>query len=151
VEAQIIVDVSVSYSGFTVTDGAFTDIADGTIYVPIGFKVGGATNYATDGSKTAAPYSSNTAAQTEAIIEKVIAGKSNLFSQSDSKVTGIFPAGTEINLSNLSIEMDWPKTHGTSDTAKQLNDIIGTYMASKGSKVVITYTITVQQNIQAST
>ena len=146
VEAKITIDVSVSYSqssgtAFSIPADTFTGIPSGTLYVPIGFKVAGASSY------TVSPYNSNTAAETEAEIEKaIVAKKSTLFTRSSNKVTGIFPANTEIGLNNLNIVMDWPEAYGSGEQ-QELNDCIGTYIASKSPSVVIQYVITVEQNV----
>ena len=146
VEAKITIDVSVSYSqssgtAFSIPADTFTGISGGTLYVPIGFKVAGASSY------TVSPYNNYTAAETEAEIEKaIVAKKSTLFTRSSNKVTGIFPANTEIGLTDLNIVMDWPKAYGSGEQ-QELNDCIGTYIASKSPSVVIQYVITVEQNV----
>ncbi len=141
VPTLITIDISVTYNGagFKIAEGAFTNIAANTVYIPFGFKVAGATK------DTVAAYSNSSATDLEKAIEEAIEAKSDKFTRDDTNkkvvTTTSFPAGTEIGLSNLNIVINWPKTD-----SDDLNSKIGTYLANSGSTMSITYTITVEQD-----
>lgn len=145
VDAIVTANVEVAYAGsaaFKVAnDTDFSGVAANTIYVPIGFKVGGSSSYASHDSQSTTPYSSRDAAATELIIENALATSTGgKLAYADDQMSGEFTKNVEIGLTNLNIALDWPKTYNFTNS-----DEIGTYMAEKGSQVVITYTITVTQ------
>ena len=147
VDAIVTANVEVAYAGtaaFKVANSTdFYGVAANTIYVPIGFKVGGSSSYASHDSQSTTPYSSRDAAATELIIENALATSTGgKLAYADDKMSGEFTKNVEIGLTNLNIALDWPKDY---TTVVADSDEIGTYMAEKGSQVVITYTITVTQ------
>jgi hypothetical protein len=154
VDSTVTIDVTVEYVGsFNIPAADFTATGADAVtpgdYIPLGFKVGGSSNYATDGTYTASPYSNNTAAQTESAIENAIAGISDklTYSKTDTTTTisGTFTtANGEIGLNDMGIVLNWPFTYdGVANS-----DEIGTYLATKSTtpSVKITYKISVVQS-----
>lgn len=150
VNTKVTIDVAVSYVGtdaFKIKEaGDFYGIDAGTIYVPLGIKAG---NNKGTSTYTVNPYNSNTAAQTEEAIEQAIANAYDMLSydSTNKNVVGTLtldtsdPTKNVLNLTNIGISLDWPKTSSVENSNE-----IGTYISRSSPKFKIEYTITVEQN-----
>ncbi len=143
VNSTISVDVDITFDGnYTVLAKDFTAVNSNTAYFPIGFKVGGSTNYDVN------PYTTGGASAIESEIEEAIDAKLSTLNlaeptSGDGLTASWGPDGANLTETDISIKFDWPK--GYNKTENDYYDEIGTYIAKNEPKFTITYTIKVEQ------
>ena len=138
VDANIIVDVKVEFTGSYSIGTAFSNLTNNTTYFPVEFKVGNATCSAPYTKDTAATISTNINTAIEnALLEpgKIAKDGTNIKWTENQEIT-------QEQKKNVSLSFSWPKSYGNEN---DLYDEIGTYISKNQPTFKITYKIAVEQ------